>query len=455
LQDKAYPQPGEVLEGKYRVERYLGVGGMGAVARATHLVRKASVALKFMSPAVISLRGATERFANEAVAASQIDSDHVVRVLDVGRLPNDVPYLVMELLDGTDLAEVLSRQRGERRPLDVPRAVHLALQMLRGLQAAHAAGIVHRDMKPSNVFLVSKDGEPDFVKLVDFGISKVRAADPPAADATPLTNSNSALGTPLYMSPEQARSPRDVDHRTDLYAVGAILYECLSGRTPYVAPSGEITDLLFQIFTTEPTPLSTLQPDLPEGLVAVVHRALTRDLTVRFGSALEMAEALAPFADERSAEVVARIRATRGASMGAVRTVSPPDSDARARPEEAMAKTAAAVPTDVGMTREATVDKRRRRRFELAAGVVVVALLVTGVVVVRMKNAHSVEAATQLTAEPAPPPVPLPLPSQTVVLSAPSEHVTPVPSASASQSATAVGPLPPPQPSRLHQLPKP
>jgi serine/threonine protein kinase len=448
-----------VLEGKYRVERLLGVGGMGAVARATHLVRKAPVALKFMSPAVSSLRGATERFANEAVAASQIDSDHVVRVLDVGRMPDGVPYLVMELLEGTDLAEVLAVQRAARLPLEVPRAIHLALQMLRGLQAAHSAGIIHRDMKPSNVFLVTKDGEPDFVKLVDFGISKVRAADPPSPDSTPLTNSNSALGTPLYMSPEQARAPRDVDHRTDLYATGAILYEMLSGRTPYVAPSGQITDLLFQIFTKEPTPLASLQPDLPDGLTEVVHRALSRDLDARFASAVEMADALARYADERSAEVVARIRAARGAPVAPVRRVSPADSDARALPEEAMAKTAAAVATEVVVTREATGDTRRRRRFEVAAGAVVLALLAAGIVVARMRAAHSDGAATQSTSETARRPIPLPLPppspTQSVVVLAPTEQVAPVPSSSASSSATSSRPPPPAAPSLLRQLGRP
>src|SRR5579872_6409222 len=142
-----YPQPGEVLEGKYRVERLLGEGGMGAVARATHLLRRAPVALKFMSPAVLALQGAVERFVNEGVAASQIDSDHVVKVFDVGRLPTGAPYLVMEFLDGRDLGELLAAE-GPRLP--APRAVHFTLQMLRALQMAHNAGIVHRDMKPSN-----------------------------------------------------------------------------------------------------------------------------------------------------------------------------------------------------------------------------------------------------------------------------------------------------------------
>ena len=306
-----YPQPGEVLDGKYRVEQLLGEGGMGAVAKATHVLRQAPVALKFMSPAVLALQGAVERFVNEGVAASRIDSDYVVKVFDVGRLPTGVPYLVMEFLDGCDLGQLLEQTGGR---LDVPRTAHFALQILRALQTAHASGIVHRDLKPSNCFVIAKDGEADFVKLVDFGISKVKSDDAGARQPN-LTRTNSALGTPLYMSPEQARSPRDVDHRADLYSVGAIMYELVTGRTPYIAESGEYTEILFKIFTTEPEPVQSLRPDLPDGLAAAIQLALARDPDGRFASASEMAEALVPFADDRSAQVVARIRGSRaGAS---------------------------------------------------------------------------------------------------------------------------------------------
>src|SRR5580700_3866620 len=356
-----YPQTGEVLDGKYRIERLLGEGGMGAVAKATHLLRRAPVALKFMSPAVLQMTGAVERFVNEGVAASQIDSDHVVKIFDVGRMASGAPYLVMEYLEGCDLAQLLER---EGPVLATPRAINFTLQILRALQTAHAAGIVHRDMKPSNCFIVTKDGDPDFIKLVDFGISKVKSAD--EAPAAHLTRTNSALGTPLYMSPEQARSPRDVDHRTDLYSVGAILYEMLCGRTPYSAESGEYTELLFKIFTSEPEPLRTFCPELPETIAAVVHRALERDPDSRFVSAGEMAEALAPFCDGRSTELLSRLRRSMSpAPMSHV--VLPASIDARSLPEDAArARTLGAdavtplrpgkVPTDVGVTRESIGD---------------------------------------------------------------------------------------------------
>ncbi len=380
-----YPQPGDVLDGKYRIERLLGEGGMGAVAKATHLLRRAPVALKFMSGAVLSMPGAVERFVNEGVAASQIDSDHVVKVFDVGRLPNGSPYLVMEYLDGWDLGQLLER---EGPVLSVERAVHFTVQALRALQTAHAAGIVHRDMKPSNCFVIVKDGEPDFVKLVDFGISKVRTSED--GQGAHLTRTNSALGTPLYMSPEQARSPRDVDHRTDLYSVGAILYEMLTGRTPYTADSGEYTEILFKIFTTEPEPLSQLRPDLPEALVAVVHRALQRDIDVRFASAVDMAEALVPFADERSGQVFTRLRAgRRSQTPGPLHSVTPLDEGHRVKPSEATARTFAsgeppsmqAPATHVGVSRESNAAEAHPRSRGRSRVAIVIALVATAVAV--------------------------------------------------------------------------
>jgi serine/threonine protein kinase len=370
-----YPQPGDVLDGKYRIEHLLGEGGMGAVAKATHLLRRAPVALKFMSGAVLSLQGAVERFVNEGVAASQIDSDHVVKVFDVGRLPSGAPYLVMEYLEGCDLGQLLER---EGPTLETARAVHFTVQALRALHTAHAAGIIHRDMKPSNCFIIAKEGEPDFVKLVDFGISKVRTGED--GQAAHLTRTNSALGTPLYMSPEQARSPRDVDHRTDLYSVGAILYEMLAGRTPYSSETGEYTEMLFKIFTTEPEPLSQSRPDLPAALVAIVTRALQRDPKARFASAAEMAEALSPFADERSSQVLSRLRGRR--SGGPAHSITPIAPETRAEKSEATAQTFASAgvsgrpaSTGMGVAREAGSPTGATRATRRQAGIAIAAVM--------------------------------------------------------------------------------
>ena len=296
--DNPYPQPGEVLEGKYEIQRVLGTGAMGAVVRATHLLRQAPVALKFMSPQVMNRPGIVRRFLNEGVAASQIDSDHAVKVLDVCELDTGVPYLVMEYLEGEDLKEMLERE-GNPGLDDIPRAVHITLQILRGLQVAHRAEIVHRDMKPANVFLVTKDGAPDFVKIVDFGISKIRQPD-----QIELTNVGSALGTPLYMSPEQARNPKDVDPRSDLYAVAAILYEMIAGQPPFVPESGTLSELMIKLGTEEPASLEETRSNLPVGFWATVARGLAKLPEQRYQSAKEFAEALAPFADERSSHVL-------------------------------------------------------------------------------------------------------------------------------------------------------
>ncbi|HQF25442.1 MAG TPA: serine/threonine-protein kinase, partial [Polyangiaceae bacterium] len=301
-----YPEPGTVIDNKYRCERLIGAGGIGAVALATHLIRKAPVALKFMHPGVSIQEGFVERFINEAVAASRIDSEHVVKVFDVGQLQEGTPYLVMEYLEGIDLADVLERD-GAPGLGSIPRCLHFAVQILRGLQTAHDAGIVHRDMKPSNCFVIEKDGDPDFVKLLDFGISKLQQPGD-----VKLTQTNSLLGTPLYMSPEQSRSAKLADHRTDLYAVGVIIYELLTGKPPFDSDS-TFTELLLKIATEEPIPLREFRPDVPEELAAVIRRAFARNPNDRYGSAYELSEALAPWCDARSLPILegARRRAAR------------------------------------------------------------------------------------------------------------------------------------------------
>jgi serine/threonine protein kinase len=448
-----YPQPGEVLDGKYRVEQLLGEGGMGAVAKATHMLRRAPVALKFMSPAVLALQGAVERFVNEGVAASQIDSDHVVKVFDVGRMPTGAPYLVMEFLDGCDLSQLLARMGGR---LDVQRTVHFALQILRALQTAHASGIIHRDMKPSNCFVIDKDGEPDFVKLVDFGISKVRSDDATGRQAN-LTRTNSALGTPLYMSPEQARSPRDVDTRADLYSVGAIMYELLSSRTPYTADSGEYTEILFKIFTTDPEPIQTLRPDLPEGLAATIHRALARDPNQRFSSASEMAEALVPYADDRSGNVIARLRGGRGRSLvpasafparmsqpGAATPPRPPTgpgmgiaAPANTFPNPNDALAAPRVPTHVGVTRETpgAPSPGKGGRVALIALLAGMVVLGGGAAIVVMRHAAN-GAAVHASHEPTTTVTTAPPVSTDTLAVSPSSQLAPLPSAVTGPSST-------------------
>ena len=348
-----YPQPGEVLDGKYRIERLLGEGGMGAVAKATHLLRRAPVALKFMSPAVLALQGAVERFVNEGVAASQIDSDHVVKVFDVGRMPTGAPYLVMEFLDGRDLGQLLARDG--RPAVDRTRAVHFALQILRALQTAHAVGD-HPPRHEAVELLRHRQGRRARLREArrlrhQQGAQRRRRGQARAN----LTRTNSALGTPLYMSPEQARSPRDVDTRTDLYSVGAILYELLTGRTPYTAESGEYTEILFKIFTTDPEPLRTLRPDVPEGLAAV-------DRTGRSSRDLEHALRLG-VGDGRGARAV-RGRAQRADHRAAARRsrAQPRASGARAARADAPGAPVVPAPAACARTRSRQRPTRCGRR---------------------------------------------------------------------------------------------
>lgn len=315
--DGDYLQPGTLIEDKFEVRRLLGKGAMGAVVEATHLLRRAPVALKFMGPHMLELPGVVERFLNEGVAASRINSEHVVKVLDVSKLPNGQPYLVMEYLDGEDLSQLLERE-GPRGLTDVARAVHFVLQVLRGLQVAHQAGIVHRDLKPANCFVVNREGEPDFIKIVDFGISKVQQAE----GELNLTQEGSTMGTPLYVSLEQARDAANVDARSDLYSVAVILYELLAGHTPFMPKT--MPELFIQLATVTPKSLDEIR-DLPPGLADLVQKGLEKKREDRFQSTSDFAAALAPYADARS-EMVLRQLLQRGSTRVTRPPSGPPSS---------------------------------------------------------------------------------------------------------------------------------
>jgi tRNA A-37 threonylcarbamoyl transferase component Bud32 len=296
----AHVVPGTVLMGKYRVDRVLGAGGMGMVVAATHLHLKEQVALKFLLPEVLTNYEVVQRFLREAQAAVRLKGEHVARVIDVGSLPDGVPYIVMEYLHGSDLSGQLAR-RGTLPPAET---VDYVLQACEALAEAHALGIVHRDLKPANLFLTRRPDGSTLVKVLDFGISKA-----PVAVESELTRTHAVMGTPSYMSPEQMRSSRDVDGRSDIWSLGVVLYECLSGRRPF--ESETFSGLCFQVAID---PIPPLRVALPRGLDAAVYRCLEKDPTARFESVADLAAALAPYAGNAraAAQVVERTAAMRG-----------------------------------------------------------------------------------------------------------------------------------------------
>jgi eukaryotic-like serine/threonine-protein kinase len=301
------PEVGTVLDGKYRIDSYIGTGSMGAVARAKHLARDADVALKFLTArSTPGDERVAERFRLEAIAASRLHTDHVVRVFDVAESREGLPYLVMELLEGEDLDQLLMRDGA----MDVPRAIHIVLQALRALDVAHAAGVVHRDLKPGNMFVLPRDGDPDFVKIVDFGISKV---DEGNQDSPRLTQGEMAMGTPLYMAPEQASDARSVKATADVYSAAAVLYECIAGVPPLVADRS--IELLFKLLQVTPQRLDSLVPAVPQGLADAVALALSKRPEERPPTAAAFAALLAPYADERSLRALVALRLSSPPSL--------------------------------------------------------------------------------------------------------------------------------------------
>ncbi|HEY4014211.1 MAG TPA: protein kinase [Polyangiaceae bacterium] len=297
---------GDVLAGKYRVDRVLGAGAMGIVVAAHHLGLDNRVAIKLLVPDMLSNEDAVARFAREARAAAKITNEHVTRVLDVGTLENGAPYMVMEFLEGVDLHQRL-QQTG---PLPVEQAVDFLLQACEAISEAHELGIIHRDLKPANLFCVRRRNEGTWIKVLDFGISKMTTVGS-SGPAVAMTRTSTMMGTPLYMSPEQMDSSRNVDARTDIWALGVVLFELLTAKAPFHGAT--LPEVCLKITTQPPPPLRTLRPDAPAQLEAVILKCLEKDRNNRWSSVVELCAALAPFAPDR-AESAAPVRRSHGSS---------------------------------------------------------------------------------------------------------------------------------------------
>ncbi len=279
-------EPGAMIAGKYKVHRVLAEGGMGVIVEAENVALGQRVAVKFLLPEMESRPEVIERFLREARAAARLRSDHVVRVFDIGTDERGLPFIVMELLNGVDIEHEIEA----RGPLPVAEAVGFVVQALDAIVEAHSAGIVHRDLKPANLFLSGKPGGPRRVRVLDFGISKVATDELVNAS---LTSSQSMLGSPAYMSPEQVRSTKGVDARTDVWALGVILYEMLTGASAFGGDS--LGDVFAKIREEDVAPLRSRRPDVPEELAAVVHHCLVRDRDRRMPDAATLRDQLLPF----------------------------------------------------------------------------------------------------------------------------------------------------------------
>ena len=307
---------GEIVADRYRVDRVLGQGAMGVVVAATHVELQQVRAIKFMLPETLDDKESVERFLREARAAAKLTSPHAVKVHDVARLPTGEPYIVMEYLEGTDLKKHLS----EKRVIPAPEAVSYLLQACDAIAEAHAAGIIHRDLKPANLFLAERAGAQPVLKVLDFGIAKVN--DAPGSDGQ-LTATQTVIGSPLYMSPEQILSTRTVDARSDVWSLGVILYVLVTGMVPF---RGDSTHAIFaSVQRDDPVPPSMWMPSMSRDLERIILSCLEKDPARRCQSARDLAAALRPFAPGATPSP-AQSRAPAAVDVGGTQRMQPADA---------------------------------------------------------------------------------------------------------------------------------
>ena len=393
---------GDVIDGKYRIVRLIGEGGMGAVYEGENIRIHRTVAIKVLHSGVAENADAVQRFEREAQAAGRIGSEHIVEVLDLGNLPDGDRYMVMEFLDG----EALSARIQKKNALTARELYPIARQILEGLRAAHGAGIIHRDLKPDNVYLLkTRGGQSDFVKLLDFGISKFSALS--GESGFSMTRTGAVMGTPYYMSPEQAKGAKGMDHRADLYAVGVIFYEAVTGRVPFNADT--FNELLFKIVLETPQPIDQIVTESDPDFNRIIQKAMAREPGLRFQSAQEFQEAMDQWASGAGVPAtVAAFKATPqpGARTAAIPAVAPPGTPIPTGSGGSGTPGTWAQQTGSPPFAEAPAPKKSNTGMivALAAGAVVV--LGGGFAAMRMGGGHDAESAQSAAAAPAPPPGP-------------------------------------------------
>ncbi len=379
--------------GKYEIVRVIARGGMGTVYEAinTHIGKR--VAMKFVDAELARNKDSVARFQREAEAASAVESGHIVTIFDSGSTDDGLPFLVMELCRGEDLGHRL-RKVGR---LELEPALDITAQILRGLTRAHEAGIVHRDLKPDNIFLTEQDDGSTFVKILDFGISKMRRGAG-VIDKT-ITKQGTVLGTPFYMSPEQAQALPDVDERTDLWSTGAILYEALTGKPPHDGHSYE--QVIVQICSKDTLDARVHNPGIPDKLAEFLVKALKRDRDVRFQNAREMLEALGEASEGLLSPRALRVSSGRQTphDRPGSRSASNPDvNSGESRLDVATAPTvdvSTGQPSRVGWsTSSGAVVIPDRRRLALGIGVVAAAALAAVFIALRPSNHPAPQEAT-------------------------------------------------------------
>ncbi len=355
------PADGQVIGGRYRIGAVLGAGGMGAVVAGADIKLTQSVALKFLNPKLAHETEQIGRFVREAQATTRVRTEHVVRVLDVGATEEGLPYIVMERLEGTDLGDLVARG-----PLPIQLAVDCILQAAEALAEAHAAGIVHRDIKPSNLWLSHRsDGSP-LLKVLDFGISKLA---PIEGSADPkLTETQAVFGSPTYMSPEQIRSAKKVDSSTDVWALGVVLHELLTARSPF--EGGSVAAVLASVSADAPAPLLAIRPDAPASLANAVLACLEKDRARRI-SLKDLATRLRPLASLIGAVSADRIM-NAGAPMASL--LPPPPMPSSVPKAAAFGETDTALAT----TRLASGTTKRWSMLILVGAALVLSVLGVG-----------------------------------------------------------------------------